>query len=75
MRITTLALIGTAFAAAGIVTFTHFETRASERALIALATHNNETRQVASFVTDPIKPADHALFDKDLVEPIRAVDW
>ena len=75
MHVTKLAVIGTALVAAAIVTVAQFESRASERTRAALATHTTDIRQTASFVTDAIKPAEDALFDKSFGGPIRTVDW
>ena len=76
MRITTIAVIGTAFAAAAIVTVSHFDSRASERGAAAtLATHTADGRQTNSFATTPIRPAENALADRVSAESIRTVDW
>lgn len=72
MRTTKLALIsGAALAAAFLVTMTthHDFGRAG-----ALAAHETSARQTASFVTNPIVPAESAFYDSG-AQPIRTVDW
>ena len=73
MRTGKIALItGVALAAAFIVTMTtHYDFgRAS-----TLAAHATNTRQAASFVTNPIVAVESADFDKTYTQPIRTVDW
>jgi archaellum component FlaG (FlaF/FlaG flagellin family) len=76
MRTTKVVFIGTILVAALIVTMIGYGAGSFERSgASALAAHGTNTRQTASFVTDPIKPAETAVGDKITEASIRTVDW